>query len=59
MEPVLAAQNTDAITAITSRTLIPNRIPSVDVYRSFVMSLMIGEVSSFEKVAQALPNSAI
>ena len=59
MEPVLAAQNTDAITAITSRTLIPNRIPSVDVCRSFVMSLMIGEGSSFEKVSQALPISAI
>ena len=58
MEPVLAAQNTDTITAITSRTLIPNRIPSVDVCRSFVMSLMIGE-GSFEKVSQALPNSAI
>ncbi len=57
MEPVLTSQNTDAITSTPRSALIPNRITSVDVYRGFVMLLMIGEVLSFEKVSQALPNS--
>lgn len=57
MEPVLPAQNTDAITSTPRTALIPNRITSVDVYRGFVMLLMIGEVLSFEKVSQTLPNS--
>lgn len=33
------------------------RIASVDVYRGFVMLLMMAEVLSFSKVAKALPNS--
>ena len=57
MEPVLPAQNTNAITLTPRTALIPNRITSVDVYRGFVMLLMIGEVLSFEKVSQTLPNS--
>ena len=59
MEPVLAAQNTDAITSTPRTALIPNRITSVDVYCGFVMLLMMGEALSFEKVSQVLPNSAI
>ena len=59
MEPVLPAQNTDAIISTPRTALIPNRVTSVDVYRGFVMLLMMGEVLSFEKVSQALPNSAI
>lgn len=35
------------------------RIASVDVYRGFVMLLMMGEVLSFQSVAKALPNSRI
>lgn len=35
-----------------------SRIASVDVYRGFVMLLMMGEVLSFESVAKALPNSS-
>ena len=57
MEPVLPAHNTDAITLTPRTALIPNMITSVDVYRGFVMLLMIGEVLSFEKVSQTLPNS--
>lgn len=34
-----------------------NRIASVDVYRGFVMLLMMGEVLSFQSVSQALPDS--
>ena len=57
MEPVLPAHNTDAITLTPRTALIPNRINSVDVYRGFVMLLIIGKVLSFEKVSQTLPNS--
>jgi predicted acyltransferase len=35
-----------------------SRITSVDAYRGFVMLLMMGEVLSFSKVSQAMPNSA-
>ncbi len=59
MEPVSPAQNTTAITSTPRTALIPNRVTSVDVYRGFVILLMMGEVLSFEKVSQALPNSAI
>jgi predicted acyltransferase len=34
-----------------------NRVTSVDVYRGFVMLLMMGEILSLESVAAALPNS--
>ncbi|NOW97079.1 acyltransferase family protein [Mucilaginibacter sp. SG564] len=34
-----------------------NRIASVDVYRGFVMLLMMAEVVSFESVAKALPDN--
>ncbi len=34
-----------------------NRIASVDVYRGFVMLLMMGEVLSFSTVSQALPGN--
>ena len=35
------------------------RIASVDVYRGFVMLLMMAEILSFQRVATALPNSKI
>ncbi|WP_255713586.1 acyltransferase family protein [Dyadobacter sp. CY356] len=37
---------------------IPQRVSSVDAYRGFVMLLMMGEVLSFNKVSEALPDSA-
>ena len=58
MEPVvLPAQTTGTTNSNTMATAIPGRVTSVDVYRGFVMLLMMGEVVSFEKVSQALPNS--
>lgn len=35
----------------------PARLTSIDAYRGFVMLLMMGEVLSFRRVAQALPDS--
>lgn len=35
-----------------------NRVASVDVYRGFVMLLMMGEVLSFSTVSEALPGNA-
>ena len=40
-----------------SATLPTSRIASVDVYRGFVMLLMMGEVLSFTNVSNAVPNS--
>ncbi|CAH0994138.1 hypothetical protein EMA8858_00245 [Emticicia aquatica] len=37
---------------------LPVRLTSADVYRGFVMLLMMGEVLSFHKVADALPESS-
>lgn len=39
-------------------TSLPNRLASVDVYRGFVMLLMMAEVLRFHKVSEALPNSS-
>ena len=36
---------------------LPTRLTSVDVYRGFVMLLMMGEVLRFHKVSEALPES--
>ena len=36
---------------------LPNRLTSADVYRGFVMLLMMGEVLRFNKVSEALPES--
>src|SRR5689334_15517578 len=38
-------------------TGIPARLRSLDVYRGFVMLLMMGEVLSFGKVDRAVPGS--
>ena len=37
----------------------PLRLVSIDAYRGFVMLLMMGEVLSFRRVAEALPDSAV
>lgn len=42
---------------IINPTLATRRIASVDVYRGFVMLLMMAEVLSFERVSRAMPNS--
>ena len=51
MEPVvLPAETIDTTTSNTRAATIPGRVTSVDVYRGFVMLLMMGEVLSFEPV---------
>ncbi len=44
--------------SIVNPALPQSRVASVDVYRGFVMLLMMGEVLSFSKVSEALPNNA-
>ncbi|MBZ5858398.1 acyltransferase family protein [Flavihumibacter profundi] len=47
-----------ALTAQSVPDKLPvNRVTSVDVYRGFVMLLMMGEILSFESVSKALPDS--
>jgi predicted acyltransferase len=48
----------DAGTSSAVKTLPVNRVTSVDVYRGFVMLLMMGEVLSFSSVAAAVPGSS-
>lgn len=50
-----AVQN---ITAKPDVKIAANRVASVDVYRGFVMLLMMGEVLSFSSVSEALPGNA-
>ena len=42
----------------SSASLIKQRLASVDVYRGFVMLLMMAEVLSFRRVSEALPDSS-
>ena len=42
----------------TSAALSVNRVASVDVYRGFVMLLMMGVILSFSTVSQSLPGNA-
>lgn len=44
--------------SIVNPALPQSRIASVDVYRGFVMLLMMAEVLSLSKVSEALPNNA-
>ncbi|MBX3412930.1 MAG: DUF5009 domain-containing protein [Pirellulales bacterium] len=43
--------------ARAKQSLLPERLASLDVYRGFVMFLMLGEVLSFGAVAAALPEN--
>jgi predicted acyltransferase len=44
--------------SIVNPALPPNRVASVDVYRGFVMLLMMAEVLSLSRVARGLPDSS-
>ena len=55
--------NITAPIPVANSTAIPaslpvNRVASVDVYRGFVMLLMMGEVLSFQSVSEALPGNS-
>src|ERR1700694_5004442 len=43
---------------VVNKLMATSRIASVDVYRGFVMLLMMGEVLSFSTVAKALPGNS-
>ncbi|MEO6358373.1 MAG: DUF5009 domain-containing protein, partial [Ferruginibacter sp.] len=56
-EPQATAEKI-ASAAVINPPMPVNRIASVDVYRGFVMLLMMGEVLSLESVSKALPGSS-
>jgi predicted acyltransferase len=51
-------EQTPPLGAVVNPKMPVSRIASVDVYRGFVMLLMMGEVLSFQSVAKALPDSS-
>ena len=53
-----AAEKNVAAAAVVNPATPVNRIASVDVYRGFVMLLMMGEILSLESVAKQLPESS-
>jgi predicted acyltransferase len=59
MQTSLSAAAVDKFSSGTGvNTSASQRIASVDVYRGFVMLLMMGEVLSFETVSKALPENS-
>src|SRR5688500_20360254 len=54
----LSKEQTVASGAIVNPALPQSRIASVDVYRGFVMLLMMAEILSLSRVSEALPNNA-
>ncbi len=52
-----AAPQPIASTTVVQASLPVNRVASVDVYRGFVMLLMMGEVLSLSQVSASLPDS--
>ena len=56
MEDSLTAKHA-ATGAVVNPAMPSSRIASVDVYRGFVMLLMMGEVLALSRVSAALPNS--
>ncbi len=51
-------EHASASGAVVNPAMPISRIASVDVYRGFIMLLMMGEVLSFPSVAKALPESS-
>ncbi|MDP2414914.1 acyltransferase family protein [Daejeonella sp.] len=56
-ETEISHEHTQATGAAINPALPQNRVASVDVYRGFVMLLMMAEVLSLQDVAKALPDS--
>ena len=63
VSPIASSMETTAAPVadapIIKPVVLTSRIASVDVYRGFVMLLMMAEVLSFRQVAEALPESRI
>jgi len=57
-ETEISQEHTQATGAAINPALPQNRVASVDVYRGFVMLLMMAEVLSLQDVAKALPDSS-
>lgn len=58
MENVTTATAPSGAASIKPLSMPVSRVASVDVYRGFVMLLMMAEVLSFESVSKQLPDSA-
>ena len=56
-ETEISQEHTQVSGAVINPAMPQNRIASVDVYRGFVMLLMMAEVLSLQDVAKALPDS--
>jgi predicted acyltransferase len=57
MKDTLAASPSKSTVPTSTSVFAPQRVASVDVYRGFVMLLMMAEVLSFRHVSESLPAS--
>jgi predicted acyltransferase len=57
MKDTLTASPTKTTATASTSVFAPQRVASVDVYRGFVMLLMMAEVLSFRHVSESLPTS--
>ena len=58
MENLFAKKEIPPLSTVGTKLATPqNRVASVDVYRGFVMLLMLAEVLSFDKIANAIPDN--
>jgi predicted acyltransferase len=57
MKDTLAASPSKSTVTASTSVFAPQRVASVDVYRGFVMLLMMAEVLSFRHVSESLPAS--
>jgi predicted acyltransferase len=57
MKDTLTASPTKTTVSASTSVFAPQRVASVDVYRGFVMLLMMAEVLSFRHVSESLPTS--
>lgn len=57
MKDTSTASSVKNIAATSTSVFAPQRVASVDVYRGFVMLLMMAEVLSFRHVSESIPAS--
>src|SRR3989337_67848 len=58
MKETQPVSHAKAAAGAQSAVIGPQRVASVDVYRGFVMLLMMAEVLSFRHVSESLPDSS-